>query len=170
MIALVLLARLAVAEDPPTYERLFGEEPVTAAEASAAGADGAAPSPWKLVGPAALGVACLLLAWRMRAGAALLGAGKQLEILSRHPLGDRNTLILLEVIDADGERRRLLVGTGAGAPSLVADLGQVALNAVSEGGPAGAVAPVVSKSIVDEVLAERRSDSFATHATRKGLR
>ena len=170
MIALVLLARLAVAEDPQTYERLFGEEPAAAAETNPAGVDGGAPSPWKLVGPAALGVACLLLAWRMRARGVFLGAGKQLEILSRHPLGDRNSLVLLEVIDADGERRRLLVGTGAGAPSLVADLGQVALPVGSDVGPAVPVAIGASKSIADEVLAERRSDSFASHANRKGLR
>lgn len=162
MIALVLLARLAVAEEPQTYERLFGEEPATAEVATEV-----APSPWKLVGPAALGVACLFLAWRMRAGGTLLGVNKQLEVLSRYPLGDRNTLILLEVLDADGERRRLLVGTGSGAPSLVADLGQVAASGTAEPAP---VVQTASKSLIDEVLAERRPDTFASHANRKGLR
>jgi len=75
--------------------------------------------------------------------------------------------VLIEVLDADGERRRLLVGTGAGAPNLVADLGQVAVAAAPESTP---IVQAASKSLIDEVLAERRPDTFASHANRKGLR
>jgi len=47
-------------------------------------------------------------------------------VVSRTSLGDKSHLIVVDVTGADGERRRLLVGTGTGAPSLVADLGAVA--------------------------------------------
>lgn len=156
MIPLLLLARLAQAEDPGaptdpgTYERLFGTQPVAVAAPGASEPD--TPSPWRMLAPTLLGVVGLFCAWRMRAGAPRLAAGKPIEVLCRHPLGDRNVLILLEVLDADGERRRLLVGTGSGAPTLVADLGQAQ--------PASAA---------DDVLAERRAEAFPTHAARRGI-
>ncbi len=152
MIALLLLASLGRAEgpstEPSTYSRLFGDEPggVTAVQSEAPSS-----SPWRTIGPAALGVVGIFCLWRLRATTPRIAAGKPLEVICRQPLGDRNALVLLEVIDADGERRRLLVGTGAGAPCLVADLGQAP-------GP----------SVAEEVLAERRSESYASHAARRG--
>ena len=58
--------------------------------------------------------------------------------MGRQPLGDRSALVLVEVEDGDGEKRRLLVGTGGQAPTLVADLG------------------TALPGVIDEVLAERR--------------
>lgn len=148
MMGIILLASLGLAEEPSTYARLFGDEPVATTEP----AEAPPASPWRLLAPAALGIVGVFCAWRLRLGTPKISAGKPLEVLCRHPLGDRNALVLLEVIDADGERRRLLVGTGTGAPTLIADLGQ---------------APALS--VVDEVLSERRAESFATHAVRLGI-
>jgi len=176
MIGLLLVTSIALADEPSTYDRLFGAG--TTETTTAAPTEG---SPWRLVGPAALGLVGLFCAWRLRAGTPSPLAGKPLKVLCRHPLGDRNALVLIEVIDADGERRRLLIGTGTGAPSLVADLGQTpaAITAPSpaemitdlgepEPGPVdppGSFRPGLRRpeldptraSLVEEVLSERRA-------------
>lgn len=186
MIAALLLARLAAADDTETYQRLFGSEPVAA---SAPAAPVEAPSPWRLAGPAALGAVGLFLAWRMRAVKPGVGPGKPLEVICRQPLGDRNALVLLEVVDADGERRRLLVGTGGGAPSLVADLGQAPvgmelaapvavrraeLERAPEAPPRVEAEPAAEPSrapnIAEEVLAERRAATFEDALAARGVR
>lgn len=179
MIAALLLARLAAADDTQTYQRLFGAEPPAPSEAPA---PVEAPSPWKLVVPAGLGAVGLFMMWRMRAVKPGVGPGRPLEVICRQPLGDRNALVLLEVVDADGERRRLLVGTGGGAPSLVADLGQAP---VLEDAPARAAVPAVVAAasspaaqvdaprpvnIAEEVLAERRAATFEEALAARGVR
>jgi len=58
----------------------------------------------------------------------LLGKSSTLEsntmtIVARKALGNHSALIVLDVIDLEGQTRRLLVGTGQGSPALVADIG-----------------------------------------------
>jgi len=48
---------------------------------------------------------------------------ERLEVLDRKGLGANSSLMLVEVETTEGGRRRLLVGIGQGAPTLVADLG-----------------------------------------------
>ena len=132
-----LLVSVALADEPATYERLFGDQPDSPAQA----AEPTEPSPWGLLGAAALGAVGLVGLWRLRVRPPGPGIGRPLEILGRYPLGDRSALVLVEVLDADGERRRLLVGTGQGAPVLVSDLGSTG-----------------ARNVVDEVLDERRGD------------
>ncbi|MDP2310777.1 MAG: hypothetical protein Q8P18_32465 [Pseudomonadota bacterium] len=117
--ALLLLATLARADEAATYDRLFGDEPAPAATVESA----ELPSPWRLVGPATLAVVGLAGAWWVKKRAPAVGGAKPLSVVWRQALGDRGTLVLIEVLDADGETRRLLIGTGGGPPSLVADLG-----------------------------------------------
>ena len=44
-------------------------------------------------------------------------------VVARKALGNHSALIVLDVIDLEGQTRRLLVGTGQGSPALVADIG-----------------------------------------------
>lgn len=117
--ALLLVATLARADDAATYDRLFGAE---AAPAAAASSD-ELPSPWRLVGPVALAAVGLAGAWWLKKRAPVVTGARPMAVVWRQALGDRGTLVLVEVLDADGETRRLLIGTGGGPPSLVADLG-----------------------------------------------
>jgi hypothetical protein len=146
--ALLFAATLAHADETVTYDRLFGTEAPT----EVTGAPAEPPSPWRLLGPAALGVVGLFAAWKLRGGKPLLSTNRPIEILGRQSLGDRNTLLVIEVVEADGERRRLLVGTGASAPTLVADLGCK-----------------VTPNVAEEFLAERQDRSFPAVAARRGL-
>jgi hypothetical protein len=104
--------------DDPAYDRLFGES-------------GVAPAPSEDVGlplwmvPAALGFVGLWAGTRLRPPQDG-DVPSAMTVVSRTSLGDKSHLIVVDVTGADGERRRLLVGTGTGAPSLVADLGAVA--------------------------------------------
>lgn len=164
MTALLLLATLASADEPETYSRLFGDSPPAAAPASAE--QGTLPL-LKLAGPLALAGVAMFAAWKLRATPTVASVGKPLRVIARHPLGDRSALVLLEVVDADGERRRLLVGTGTGAPSLVADLGQVPEPGVSAEQPE--IVATAPANVTDEILAERQEASFAAHAARNGV-
>ena len=167
MIGLLLVASLGVADEPDkpeTYARLFGEAPPAAVQGTVV----SEPSPWKMVGALAMAMAGLWGAWHLRSSVSREASGKPLQVLCRHPLGDRTALVLLEVIDADGERRRLLIGTGAGAPTLVADLGQVPdlVEPVAEL-PVARAQP--GATLVEEVLAERNGEPFSAHAARHGV-
>ena len=64
-----------------------------------------------------------LLLLRSRTIKALSGP-KPISVLTRTALGKDGSLAVVEVAEADGEKRRLLVGFGGGAPRLVADLGR----------------------------------------------
>ncbi len=164
MIGLLLVASLGLADEPgepETYTRLFGAAPAVALHET----EVSDPSPWKMVAALAMGVAGLWGAWRLRSSASRDAPGKPLHVLCRHPLGDRTALVLLEVVDADGERRRLLIGTGAGAPTLVADLGQVPDIVAAQ--PIARAQP--GATLVDEVLAERHGEPFSAHAARHGV-
>ncbi len=162
--ALLLLATLARADEVATYDRLFGAEDAAPAE-SVERAE--LPSPWRLAGPAALAVVGLAGAWWLKKkGPAVTGA-KPLAVVWRQPLGDRGTLVLVEVLDADGETRRLLIGTGGGPPSLVADLGTCLSVEVYADLPA--VSPEVAAKVAAPKLAKATAPKFAipTFATPK---
>jgi len=99
------------------YARLFADSPE---DASSEAPEPAFPS-W--IYPAALGFLGLWAATRLRPPQGGDVPTAAMSVVSRTPLGDRSHLLVVDVTGADGERRRLLIGTGTGAPSLVADLG-----------------------------------------------
>ncbi len=143
--------------DGAVYARLFGDEDAPEL-AAAAPAPTPSASPWRLAGPALLLFAGAGATWMLKRRVEIAG-GLPITILSRQALGDRSSLVLIEVVDADGERRRLLLGTGGGPPSLVADLG---VSMPEEAAP----------NIATQVLAERRAASppeFLREAMRRGL-
>ncbi len=60
---------------------------------------------------------------RLFAGFKPGGEANALTVVARRSVGGTSALLLIDVQDADGGCRRLLVGTGGGTPGLVADLG-----------------------------------------------
>lgn len=139
-----LLLSFAMAQDvygpelPPAadaqFERLFAE----GTTAETAGVEPSVPS-W--MWPLGLGAAGIAGAFQFRRRATHPRL-ENLKVLHRTTLGDRSALLLVEVADANGGRRRLLIGTGAGAPALVADLGDLPEAEAFE-------------RVVEQVLAER---------------
>ena len=104
----------------PLYDRLFAQ-----AEGPEATESSSSPSlpqlpPWLWV----LGMAGLagLYYTRKRKVAANPSDG-QVEVLGHTRMGGRSRLTVIRVAGEDGKMRRLLVSTGEGTPSLVADLG-----------------------------------------------
>ncbi len=101
----------------PTYARLFGDE-------SAASAPTQEPGPafpwWTL--PAGIGALGLVAASRLRAPGESSSPPPTVRVISRQAVGDKSHLVVVDIPTQAGTRR-LLVGTGGGAPSLVADLG-----------------------------------------------
>lgn len=158
-----------------------------------------------------VGLAGLLVAGAAAAGVGwwlknkkppVVSARSPLAVVDRVAAGTKSELLLIDVVGADGERRRLLIGTGGGSPTLVADLGGRELTVdeplelepevpiaperaerirafVATGGPTSTPrvaadryeprvdrtperlprqrTPAQAKSMVDEVLARRRS-------------
>jgi hypothetical protein len=197
VIALLLLG-LASADEGATYERLFGAADAAPAAAAAPVRPAEGPSPWGLAGPAALAAVALAAAWKLKRAPVPKGAGRPLDVVWREALGDRGALVLIDVLDADGERRRLLVGTGGGPPALVADLGAMAFVPVPAAAPEATAsvplltraarvvarpAPAPAAAAAEEPLRARPprlggasgevnfapSGSFAEHAARRGL-
>jgi hypothetical protein len=117
----------AIGDKTVLYDRLFGE--------SGEGSDGdtvAPPAPglgikapsvpgWLWVVGILGGIGLLVM--RSRSLKALRGPDA-ISVVSRSQLGKDGSLAVVEVAEADGEKRRLLVGFGGGAPRLVADLGR----------------------------------------------
>lgn len=106
-----------------TVDQVFAEEQgLTAAPVAIAPSNGFGGSLGWVVGIAGLGLA---FAGRKFVNHKLTKAPEQqrLEVLDRKGLGANSSLMLVEVETTEGGRRRLLVGTGQGAPTLVADLG-----------------------------------------------
>ena len=107
----------AAASSDPTYARLFGEE-------SAASDPAQEPGPafpwWTL--PAGIGALGLVAASRLRAPGESGSSAPAVRVVSRQAVGDKSHLVVVDIPTQAGNRR-LLVGTGGGAPSLVADLG-----------------------------------------------
>lgn len=149
-----LLWDVAAAADDPTYDRLFGAE---AAVEAAPVEEGPAVPTW--IWPASLLGVGLVAATRLRRSAldAKVGAMK---VLDRQVLGDRSTLLVVEVQDSSGEKRRLLIGTGSGAPALVADLGAVGapVRPVAAAPPADPEAVIEPELVIDPELEEPELD------------
>ncbi len=190
MFALVLAAAAGDAD----FERLFGPLPAPEADvAPVAAADpvgatsapvvsneagvavGYTPTPYQppevpgwALALGVLGLGGSALFWMKRRADSVRAA--PLTVLHRQAIGDRSSLVLVEVATGDGERRRLLIGTGGGAPTLVSDLGggfdDVADTAPAKPTPVSApVAPQTeadraaarAANIAEEVLNERRN-------------
>lgn len=145
---------VAAADDDPTYDRLFGADATVEA---APVEEGPAVPTW--IWPASLLGLGLVAATRLRRSAldAKVGAMK---VLDRQVLGDRSTLLVVEVQDSSGEKRRLLIGTGSGAPALVADLGAVGapVRAVTEAPPSDPEAVIEPELILDPELEDPELD------------
>lgn len=116
MIPALFLAAMAHAD--PAYDRLFGGEAATA-ETSPAAELPAGGFAW----PALLAGAGIAAAWQLRKKA--LGGGTQsgMRVVQRQVVGDKNTLLLVEVDDGTGGQRRLLLGSSQAGLALVQDLG-----------------------------------------------
>ncbi|MEN9787413.1 MAG: hypothetical protein RLZZ299_2677 [Pseudomonadota bacterium] len=110
------------AGDAAQYARLFG------GEGSAQAAPERTPAFPLWVVPAAVGALGLYAAGRLRAPGETGRGAPGVKLVSRQAVGDKSHLVVVDVPSADGNRRRLLVGTGGGAPSLVADLGPTPSN------------------------------------------
>lgn len=111
-----------VAPPPVRIEQLLAEPVVTPKpRAAPRGLDLDDGMPWALlvVGGLAVG-ATWWLKFRKPGGAM---ARSPLSVVERVSVGGKAELLLVDVVAADGERRRLLIGTGGAAPALVADLG-----------------------------------------------
>lgn len=149
MMISLLLAGWAAAADP-TYERLFGEaDPAVAAVVEVG------PTVPMWIWPAMLLGLGVVAASRLRSSLPHKAVNADLTILHRQSAGDRSTLLVVEVADGHGVRRRLLVGTGTGAPALVADLGSV-----EDGGELAEKADAPAQIELDEDDAPARA-SFA---------
>lgn len=151
MLAL-LLSALALAAPPvseeQTYERLFNEAP-TAESVAAPAEPGASPN-WTIpLGILLLGGGALLYK-RLQTPRAVANQ-PALRVVQRQGIGDRNALVLVEVVEPGGDTRRLLIGTGAGAPALLADLG------LSEEAPAN-TAMEAPKAEAKETKGETKGD------------
>jgi hypothetical protein len=130
--------------EDPLFQRLLGGGPVEPAPVVAPAVGFGFESPtipsWLWVVGILGGGALLLL--RSRSMRALRGPDA-ISVVSRTQLGKDGNLAVVEVIEADGERRRLLVGFGSGAPRLVADLGRP----MPEAEAAEASQPVASAAV-----------------------
>lgn len=106
----------------PLYERLIGsgQMGLDGGDALSTALDGPSYGVWGLaLGLAALGAGGYALR-RMRRGLPLVG--RPLRLVAQVPLGGNATASLLEV-EVDGSVERYLVGTGSGAPALLAQVG-----------------------------------------------
>jgi hypothetical protein len=117
---ILALSVLVLAGEPmapaETYDRLFGPEP-EAPMAAAPATEWPRIAALGLLGAGALGAVWLKKRRPSR------GVDPALRIIGRQALGDRATLVLVDVEEPDGGRRRILIGTGGGAPVLISDLG-----------------------------------------------
>jgi flagellar biogenesis protein FliO len=104
-----------------TYNRLFketSEQPVPEPVSQPEGVSGSWIIPLSL-----LALAGGILLWQRLQKADALKTTGSLTVLQRQAIGDRTSLVLVEVTEPEGDKRRLLLGTGPGAPVLIADLG-----------------------------------------------
>lgn len=120
MSPILLLVAMAFAEgNEDQFGRLFTAAGETAEAAAAE--PGAVPSGgWAW--PALLSGGGLLAAWQLRKRT-INGAPAGMRVVQRQSLGDKSTLVLVEVPDASGATRRLLLGSANGSLSLLNDLG-----------------------------------------------
>lgn len=146
----LLLAAIAHAD--PAYDRLFGPAPAEATAEVAATDPAAELPPW--LAPVGLVGAVLAMGLHLRHRRAPPAPGR-LRVVQREPTGERGSLLLVEVLGEDGGRRRLLVGTGAGPPVLVADLGEEAAPEAPTAVPSAGERASFASRLAEEVLAER---------------
>jgi hypothetical protein len=163
------------------YDRLLGggepteTAPATGAPPAGLGIDAPSVPGWLWVVGILGGAGLLFL--RSRSLKALRGPDA-IEVLSRSQLGKDGSLAVVEVAEADGEKRRLLVGFGSGAPRLVADLGRpfpdepqpVAASLVERAAAAGPRSPVEEPSPAVEGAPEAPPRANAASAWARAMR
>jgi hypothetical protein len=105
----------------PLYDQLLGGPAAASAPAPSPAALATWSGLWPL-GLAAVGAGAVWLATRKR----VARAADSVTVLARTALGTSQAgVVVIEVQDATGKARRLLLGTGgSGAPTLLADLGE----------------------------------------------
>lgn len=127
---LALLLSVAMAAPPvtetATYDRLFAETEEVAAAVTEPQDPGPALPGW-LVPVLLIGGCAGWLGWQWRKKGQKSVASPALRVVQRVSLGDRNAVVLIEVVEPTGETRRLLVGSGSASPVLLADLGLAAM-------------------------------------------
>lgn len=136
-------------------DELLGPAPETPASAASVPLAPQAPAiPWWL----GLGAVGLVIAWwsRGKLGLQQLQQPAQLRVVGRTALGGRAGLTVVEVRIAEGGWRRLVVGTGDGAPSLVADLGITSFDEALQIAELPQVAPAPMSSPVSAPVAVPR--------------
>lgn len=122
---MLALLWVCTAKADPETDRLLGPDPAPVVETRMA----SAPAPsvelvglWPL-GVAVVGAGVLWVMSRVRR----LDPGPDLvhvDVVGRAGVGGNNALQVVDVQDAKGNLRRLLLATGAGTPTLIADLGE----------------------------------------------
>ena len=146
MLLSLLLSALAAepTTEAATYDRLFSEAPTAESISAPAAEPGPSLSSWTLP-LGLLGLAAGVLLYKRAQDQKSAPNRPALRLLQRQSLGDRNALVLVEVSEPDGTSRRLLIGTGSGAPVLLSDLGMVeevpANTAMPESKPEAKVEP-----------------------------
>lgn len=116
MIPVLLLAAMASAD--PSYDRLFGGE-----SAGVAAAPAEALPPSGFAWPALLAAGGVVAAWQLRKKALAGSAASGMRVIQRQVVGEKNSLLLVEVDDGSGGHRRLLLGSSQAGLALVQDLG-----------------------------------------------
>lgn len=146
------------------YERLLGDDPPSVdlgTPPAGRGVGAGLAGLWPL-GIAVAGAGLVWLARKRTPG--LGGSGSDGPwVVGRTALGSGTQAVLLEVRDAAGRNRRLLVATGSAAPTLLADLGEdEAETEAAAAAPEPALPRAVLRgreaamSLIDEVVAGRR--------------
>lgn len=154
-----LLLGLALAQDADLDARLLGPEPapVAAAQAPAGPTPVATPQAPSLEMPPwwtlpLLGLA-LGWAWTQRKKTEQVEADA-LRVLGRTPLGKDASVVLLEVRDAQGAWRRLLVGNGGDGPQLITGLGSSHVHVPVAQAPATPFASMIDEAARLDALPE----------------
>lgn len=115
---------------------------------------------WPLAGLLAMGGGAVLLRRKVRPA-----MSQPVRVIGSAALGTQGALSVVEVQDADGAWKRLLVGAGGGSPRLVSDLGTVtdfgvALDRAGDANEPSEVVPIQPRleertALVNRVLSER---------------
>lgn len=110
------------ADDDALALRLLGPTPV---ETAAAAPQRSSPLDLDLAGLWPLGLAAIgmVFLWVARRRTARNPFQTQLFVVGRTPLGGSSALMLVDVAQPGGAMRRLVIATGSGTPTLLADLG-----------------------------------------------
>ncbi len=155
MSPVLLLVAMAFAEGTEEqFGRLFTAAGETAEAAAAE--PGAVPSGgWAW--PALLSGGGLVAAWQLRKRT-INGAPDGMRVVRRQPLGDKSTMLLVEVPDASGATRRLLLGSANGSLSLLNDLG------IAGEAPAAAPAKPTVATVADVTMPREEEEEVVATA------